>query len=119
MKKLTQKEEEIMEYFWINGPMFIRELLSHQGEPKPHYNTLSTIVRILEEKKYIGYESYGNTYRYYALISEDEYRKSTLDNVINRYFNSSYTRVVSTLIKEEKISVEELQELIHMIKNKS
>ncbi len=119
MKKLTQKEEEIMNYFWTHGPMFVRELLSLQEEPKPHYNTLSTIVRVLEEKGYIGYMAYGNTYQYYALISEDEYRRSTLDNVVKRYFDSSYTRVVSTLIKEEKLSIDELQELIHMINNKS
>jgi predicted transcriptional regulator len=118
MKKLTQKEEEIMGYFWTHGQMFVRELLDLQDEPKPHYNTLSTIVRRLEEKGYIGYKAYGNTYCYHALISEDEYRKSTLDNVVNRYFGNSYTRVVSTLIKEEKLSVDELQKLIQMIKNK-
>ncbi|GHV39947.1 transcriptional regulator [Bacteroidia bacterium] len=118
MKKLTQKEEEIMSYFWTRGPMFVRDLLDLQEEPKPHYNTLSTIVRVLEEKGYIGYKSYGNTYQYHALISEDDYRRSTLDNVVKRYFDSSYTRVVSTLIKEEKLSVDELQELIQMIKDK-
>ncbi len=119
MKKLTQKEEEILSCFWANGPMFIKELLEMQDDPKPHYNTLSTIVRILEEKDYIGYKAYGNTYQYYALISEDEYRKSTLDNVVDKYFGNSYTRVVSSLIEEEKLSVDELQDLIRQIKNKS
>ncbi|MDH6307743.1 BlaI family penicillinase repressor [Dysgonomonas sp. PFB1-18] len=119
MKKLTQKEEEILSCFWAKGPMFVKELLEIQDDPKPHYNTLSTIVRILEEKNYIGYKAYGNTYQYYALISEDEYRKSTLDNVVDKYFGNSYTRVVSSLIEEEKLSVEELQDLIRQIKNKS
>ncbi|WP_029904408.1 BlaI/MecI/CopY family transcriptional regulator [Prevotella sp. 10(H)] len=119
MKKLTPKEEEILSYFWSNGPMFVRELLDLHDEPKPHYNTLSTIVRTLEEKGYIGYKSYGNTYQYYALVSEDDYRKATLGNVVDRYFGNSYTRVVSTLIEEEKLSVDELQELIRQIKNKS
>ena len=68
MKKLTPKEEDILSYFWTNGPLFIRELLELQEEPKPHYNTLSTIVRVLEEKGYIGYRPYGNTYQYYALV---------------------------------------------------
>ena len=81
MKKLTPKEEDILSYFWTNGPLFIRELLELQEEPKPHYNTLSTIVRVLEEKGYIGYRPYGNTYQYYALVSEDEYRNKTLKNV--------------------------------------
>ncbi|WP_108821674.1 BlaI/MecI/CopY family transcriptional regulator [Dysgonomonas sp. Marseille-P4361] len=118
MKKLTQKEEEILGYFWAHGPMFVRDLLELQDEPKPHYNTLSTIVRTLEEKGYIGYKQYGNTYQYYALVSKEEYEKSTLTSVVDRYFGNSYTRVVSTLIEEEKLSIEELQELIHQIKNK-
>lgn len=118
MKKLTQKEEEILNCFWKNGAMFVRELLDIQDEPKPHYNTLSTIVRTLEEKGYIGYKAYGNTYQYYALVTEDEYRKTTLNNVIDKYFSNSYTRVVSSLIEEEKLSIDELQELIRKIKNK-
>lgn len=118
MKKLTQKEEEILACFWSNGPMFVRELLDLQDEPKPHYNTLSTIVRTLEEKGYIGYKAFGNTYQYYALVSEDDYRKSSLSNVVDKYFGNSYTRVVSSLIEEEKLSIDELQELIRQIKNK-
>lgn len=89
-----------------------------QEEPKPHYNTLSTIVRTLEEKGYIGYKVFGNTHQYYALISEDEYRKKTLKQVVDKYFDNSYTRVVSTLIEEEALTLDELQELIQQIKNK-
>jgi len=117
MRKLTHKEEEILSYFWREGPMFVRELLELQHEPKPHYNTLSTIVRTLEDKGYIGYKTYGNTHQYYALVSEDDYRKASLNHVVDKYFDSSYQRVVSTLIKEEKLSVDELQELIRQIKN--
>lgn len=116
MKKLSQKEEEILGYFWKFGPMFIKDLLERQEEPKPHYNTLSTIVRILEEKGYIGYNKYGNTYQYYALVTEEDYRNSSLNNIVNKYFKKSYTRVVSALIEEEKISIDELQELIDQIK---
>ena len=89
-----------------------------QEEPKPHYNTLSTIVRVLEEKGYIGYRPYGNTYQYYALVSEDEYRNKTLKNVVSRYFGDSYTRVVSSLIDRDELSVEELEELLQQIKNR-
>ena len=118
MKRLTSKEEEILGYFWAKGPLFVRELLDLQVEPKPHYNTLSTIVRTLEEKGYIGYKVFGNTHQYYALISEDEYRKKTLKQVVDKYFDNSYTRVVSTLIEEEALTLDELQELIQQIKNK-
>lgn len=118
MIRLTSKEEEILGYFWAKGPLFVRELLDLQEEPKPHYNTLSTIVRTLEEKRYIGYKAFGNTHQYYALVSEDEYRKKTLKQVVNKYFDNSYTRVVSTLIEEEALTLDELQELIQQIKNK-
>ena len=118
MKRLTSKEEEILGYFWAKGPLFVRELLDLQEEPKPHYNTLSTIVRTLEEKGYIGYKVFGNTHQYYALISEDEYRKKTLKQVVDKYFDNSYTRVVSTLSEEEALTLDELQELIQQIKNK-
>ena len=106
MKRLTSKEEEILGYFWAKGPLFVRELLDLQEEPKPHYNTLSTIVRTLEEKGYIGYKVFGNTHQYYALISEDEYRKKTLKQVVDKYFDNSYTRVVSTLIEEEALTLD-------------
>lgn len=119
MRKLTQKEEEILSCFWQHGPMFVKELLELQEEPKPHYNTMSTIVRALEEKGYIGYKAYGNTYQYFSLISQDDYRKATLNNIIDKYFGNSYTRVVSSLVEEEKLSLNELQELISQIKNKS
>lgn len=86
MVRLTSKEEEILGYFWAKGPLFVRELLDLQEESKPHYNTLSTIVRSLEEKGYIGYKVYGNTHQYYALVSEDEYRRNSLKQVISKYY---------------------------------
>jgi len=118
MKRMTPKEEEVLSRFWMNGPLFIRELLELQEEPKPHYNTLSTIVRILEEKGYIGYKVYGNTYQYYALISQEEYRKKKLKKIVDTYFGNSYMRVVSSLIEEDELSIEELQDLIEEIKNR-
>lgn len=118
MQRLTSKEEEILGYFWVKGPLFVRELLDLQEEPKPHYNTLSTIVRSLEEKEYIGYKVFGNTHQYYALVSEEDYRRKTLKQVVSKYFDNSYSSVVSTLIEEEALTIEELQELIRQIKNK-
>ena len=114
MKRLTVKEEEIMRMFWENGPMFVRELLAYYDEPKPHYNTVSTLVRGLEEKGFVGYKPYGNTYQYYTLISEKEYKSSALKDVISHYYNNSYVNVVSSFI-EEGMSVDELKALIDRI----
>ena len=115
MKRLTAKEEEVMGWFWEKGPLFVRELLSFYDEPKPHFNTLSTVVRGLEEKGFVGHKTYGNTYQYYATVSRDDYRRGTLRGVISKYFNNSYLGVVSSLVQEEKISVEELKALIKQV----
>ena len=101
MKRLTAKEEEIMRIFWENGPMFVRGLLAYYEDPKPHYNTVSTLVRGLEEKGFVGYTPYGNTYQYYALVSEKEYKSSALKEVISQYYNNSYVNVVSSFIEDD------------------
>ncbi len=115
MKRLTPKEEEIMRIFWQHGPMFVREMLAYYDDPKPHYNTISTLVRLLEEKEFVGYKVYGNTYQYYPLVSEEKYKSSALNEFVAQYYNNSYTSVVSSFIEEEGISVEELKELIARI----
>ena len=111
MKRLTAREEEIMGYFWTKGPLFVKQLLEFYDEPRPHFNTLSTIVRGLEEKGFLAHHTFGNTYQYYAAVTEADYSRSTLKNVIAKYFNNS-------LVKEEEISVEELKELIESIDNR-
>ena len=118
MKRMTPKEEEVLSRFWTHGPLFIRELLEKHEDPKPHYNTLSTIVRILEEKGYIRYKVYGNTYQYYATISREEFRKKKLQKIVDTYFGNSYKHVVSSLIEEDELSIEELQDIIEEIKNR-
>ncbi len=118
MKGLTAKEEELMRFFWEKGPLFVKEILTFYPDPKPHFNTVSTIVRGLEEKGYLSHEAYGNTYRYYTIISQDEFRERTLKGVISKYFNNSYLSVVSTLIKKENISVDELKKLIREVEQK-
>lgn len=115
MKSLTSKEEEIMNFFWEKGPLFVRELLEFYDEPKPHFNTLSTIVRTLEDKGFVAHKSFGNTYQYYATVTEEQFRNSTLKGVISKYFNNSYLGVVSSLVKEEEISLDELKKLINEV----
>ena len=115
MKKLTNKEREVMELFWQHGPMFVRELLEHYEEPRPHVNTLSTIVRRLEHEGYVGHKQYGSTYQYYALISEEDYAKRNIFRLVDNYIEDSYKGLVSTFLKEEKLSVDELRELISQV----
>ena len=115
MKNLTKREEELMKLFWEKGRLFVKEIIELLDEPKPHFNTISTIVRGLEAKGYVAHETFGNTYRYYAAVSEDEYGRSSLKNVVNRYFSNSYMSAVSSLVQEEKISIDELKSLIELI----
>ncbi len=117
MKHLTNREEEIMELFWEKGPLFVKEIIEQLGEPKPHYNTISTIVRLLEEKGFVGHEQFGNTHRYHSIISREEFSRNTLKNMVGKYFNQSYASVVSMFVQEEKISLEEIQELIRQAGN--
>ncbi|MBQ8257660.1 MAG: BlaI/MecI/CopY family transcriptional regulator [Bacteroidaceae bacterium] len=117
-KGLTKREEEIMNIFWVNGPLFVKELIPFFDEPKPHINTLSTIVRGLEEKGYIAHKAYGNTYQYYAAVNKSEYGKRSLKKIISQYFKNSYLGAVSSLVEEEKISLEELTRLIEIAKKK-
>ncbi|MEA4903731.1 MAG: BlaI/MecI/CopY family transcriptional regulator [Petrimonas sp.] len=112
MKPLTAKEEEIMRYFWENDVLFVKQLVEMYPDPKPHFNTLSTYVRSLEEKGLLSHEAFGTTYRYFAVVSEEEYRNGTLRNMVRKYFDNSYLSVVSSLIKEQDISVEEVRKLL-------
>ncbi|MBQ2857152.1 MAG: BlaI/MecI/CopY family transcriptional regulator [Bacteroidaceae bacterium] len=117
MKRLSAREEEIMEFFWEKGPLFVKEIVALYDEPRPHFNTLSTFVRGLEEKGYVGHRVFGNTYQYYALVSREDFKKKTLKGIISKYFNNSYLGVVSSLVKEEDISLDELKELIREVEN--
>lgn len=112
MKELTLKEEEVMQLFWKDGAMFVRELVEKYPEPRPHFNTLSTYVRSLEEKGFLFHESIGTSYRYFAIISEEEYRSGTLKKFVKRFFNNSFTGVVSSLLKDKELSVDEVRKLL-------
>jgi predicted transcriptional regulator len=118
MKHLTNREEEIMGLFWQKGSLFVKEIIDELAEPKPHYNTISTIVRGLEEKGFVDHEQFGNTYRYFAIISREEFSKNTIKNMVSKYFDKSYSSVVSMFVEEENISVEEIKSLIREVENK-
>jgi len=115
MQKLTNKEEEIMMILWRLERAFVKEILAEMPEDKPHYNTLSTIVRNLEEKGFVGHKAFGNTHRYHPVVSKDEYRQKYVNATIADYYDDSYKSLVSFFAKEEKISVDELKEIISLI----
>lgn len=117
MQKLTNREEELMQIFWSHGAMFVKDIVALYDDPKPHFNTISTMVRTLESKGFLDHEAFGNTYRYFPIISQEGFSKGVLGNVVTRYFKNSYQSVVSALIEEEKISIDELEELIRKVNN--
>lgn len=119
MDRLTAREEEIMNFFWNEGPLFVKEIVEFYPDPKPHFNTVSTFVRELETKGYLSHKSIGVGYQYYPLMSRQDFSKRTLKGVIENYFNKSYFSAVSALVKEEDISVDELKQLIKDIEAKS
>lgn len=117
--KLTAKEEEIMSFFWDKGPLFVRELLECYKVPRPHFNTLSTIVRGLEEKGFLDHKAFGNSYQYFPVVSREEFSKSSLNGVIRKYYSSSAFSVVSSLIEEEAISLSDLKKLIAEVERRN
>lgn len=118
MKKLTRKEEELMKIIWKLEKAFLKDVIDEYPDPKPHYNTLSTIARTLQDKGILGYKQYGNTYQYFPLVSKEEYRRSFMNKVISDYFDGSYMNLVAFFVKEKGISDEELEELVDFIKNR-
>ncbi len=118
MQKLTNKEEEIMHILWRLENAFVKDVLAEIEQEQPHYNTLSTIIRNLEEKKYVGHKAYGKTHEYFPIVKKEDYKKRFMTTAIDNYFNSSYKNVVSFFAKEDKISVAELKEIIALIEKK-
>lgn len=115
IKNLTAKEEVVMNHFWQRGDLFVRELLELYDDPKPHFNTLSTVVRGLEEKGYLSHRAYGSTHQYFAIISQEEFRSQSLKSVIGKYYGNSIFSAVSALVESKELSAEELKELLDLI----
>lgn len=118
MKKLTAAEEEIMQILWDLKQAFVRDILNEYKDPKPAYNTVSTIVRILVDKGFVYYNVYNKSHQYYPLISKDEYIKSTLHGLVQNYFSNSYKELVSFFARDERLSPEEVTELLHNMEKK-
>jgi BlaI family transcriptional regulator, penicillinase repressor len=111
MKELTKAEEQIMQLIWEIKQGFVKDILERIEEPKPAYNTVSTIVRILEKKGFIGYIAYGKTHQYYPLISKEDYRKELMGGVVKNYFSNSFRQLASFFAESKQLSLKELEEL--------
>jgi BlaI family transcriptional regulator, penicillinase repressor len=118
MKILTRAEEQIMQVIWKLDKAFLRDILDGLPAPKPHSNTVATIIKILVEKEFVGITVFGRTHQYYPLISKDTYSKSTMKSLVKGYFEGSFSNAVSFMVKENNISLEELELLLKQLKKK-
>ena len=117
MQKLTNKEEVIMQILWELGEGFVNDIMPKMPDPKPHYNTLSTIVRLLEEKGFVAHKSYGKSHQYYPIVSLEKYRSAFVKDSIKKYFGNSVSNLVNYFVKEEQLTPEELKELADLIED--
>ncbi len=116
IKELTRAEEEVMQILWRLKRGFIKEILEKFGEPRPAYSTVSTIIRILQEKGFVNYRVYGRTHQYFPVVSKDDYRKSQMSSFVRNYFSNSYQKMVSFFAREDSITVKEIEEIMEMMK---
>lgn len=115
IKELTKAEEQVMQQLWMLEKAFVNDILDNLPEPKPAYNTVSTIVRILEKKGFVDHVAFGKTHRYFPLISKQEYTKMYLKNFLSNYFGNSFRDMVSFFAKEDNMSLSELEDLMNEV----
>jgi len=118
MVKLAKREEQIMIVFWDLKKAFIRDIIPHLPDPKPHYNSVATMVKILEDKGFLAHEAVGNMYQYFPLVDREDYQKHAIKDIVSQYFDNSYPRMLAFFAKEQNLSEEELSEIVNIIKTK-
>src|SRR5918993_104977 len=118
IKILTKAEEQIMQVIWKLDKAFLKEIIDALPEPKPHSNTVATIIKILTEKDFVGVKVFGRMHQYYPLISKEAYSKSTMKSLVKGYFEGSFTNAISFMVKENNLSVEDLELLLKQLKKK-
>ena len=118
ISQLTKAEEQVMQYLWDLKKAFLKDILEQFSEPKPHTNTVSTILKVLKEKDFVDYEVFGRQHQYFPLVSKDQYSGKSMKNLVKNYFEGSYTNAVSFLVQKNELSVEDLEMLLDEIKNK-
>ena len=115
-KELTKAELQIMQVLWQKENAFVNEILQELEEPRPAYNTVSTVLRVLQNKGFVAYRSFGKNYQYYPLVSKESYTNRFMNRVVDNFFSGSVEAMVSFFTKKEKMSVQEIDELIEMLK---
>lgn len=118
-KELTKAEEQIMQILWKAQKAFVKEIIEQMEEPKPAYNTVSTVVRILEKKGFVGFEAFGKSHRYYPLISKEDYSEQVMNQVVGNYFGGSLKRFVSFFVEKKNVELSELDEILKSIDSKA
>lgn len=116
--QLTPKEEELMQYLWDHEPILISRLIEFYPEPKPHFNTVSTVMKRLEAKGFVGHNEIGGSFQYFSTVKKEKFRNKSFGDFIKNYFGGSYYGAVSALVEDDKISADELKELLELIENK-
>lgn len=116
MKELTRAEDQIMQLLWEQKNAFVKDIVDRIPDPKPAYNTVSTIIRILEKKGFVGHKSYGKTHEYFPLISRKDYTRTFMKNFMRNYFSGSFQEMVSFFAKEDNMSLADLDELVEDVK---
>lgn len=111
MKELTKAEEQVMQLLWRIGKGHVNDLLGYFPEPKPAYNTVSTIIRILEKKEFVGHETVGKSHRYFPKVSKRDYARFTMKQMLNGYFSNSYKQMVSFFAREDNLTLKEMEEI--------
>lgn len=117
IKELTKAELQIMQVMWKLGSGFVNDIIEELSEPKPAYNTVSTIIRILEKKGVVSHNSFGNTYQYYPVIKREEYIEKYMGGVLNSFFSDSLSNLVSFFSKKENLSLEETDKILKILEN--
>lgn len=115
MKELTKAEEQLMKILWKKEKAFVKEIIEEMNDPKPAYNTVSTIIRILETKGFVAHREFGKSHRYYPVISKKEYSKFRMNDMLINYFGNSAKQVVSFFANNKKIDLNEADEIIKML----
>lgn len=115
IKELTKAELQVMQILWAREKAFVHEIREDMPNPKPAYNTISTVLRVLVVKNFVAYHSFGKTYQYHPLIQKEDYMKRYMNNVVNNFFSGSIKAVVSFFARNEKLSMTEIDEIIDML----
>lgn len=116
MKTLTKAEEEVMQVLWKLGKSFLKDIVNEMPEPKPHQNTVATVLKILVEKEFVGIKVIGRMHQYYSLVDKDVYSKGRVKSLVKKYYEGSFSNIVSSMVKENNLSIEELEMLLKQLK---